>query len=208
MSTFKLYSFPGACSLAVHIALIEGGFNYQIAKVSLSEKGFVVGEEPLSKFSPKGKVPALQIDGGKILAEGPVINQYLQSLSPEKLYFPVGDDKWDALATLNFLTSDLHKGMSLYFAPYLSDEAKEAHKNYDSKRNFGYLNQLLEGKNYLFGDRASIADYYAYVITTWTFAHKVDISEFKNVVEFGKRIESLPAVQQALKEAGIKSSFS
>ncbi|KAA8911713.1 hypothetical protein TRICI_003728 [Trichomonascus ciferrii] len=208
MSTFKLYSYPGSCSLAVHIVLIEGGFDYEIVEVSLSDKGLAVGDEPLGKVNPKGKVPALQIDDEKILTEGCVINQYLQSQSPEELFFPLGEGKWDALETLNFLTTDLHKGMALYFAPYVTEEVKEAHKNHDSKRSFGHLNQLLEGKDYLFGDRASIADFYAYVISTWTFLHKVDISEFKNVVEFGKRIESRPAVQQALKESGLKPYFS
>jgi glutathione S-transferase len=208
MSSLKLFSAPGSCSLAVHIALIAGGFNYQIAKVSMTNKGMMVGDEPLAKVNPKGRVPALQIDGGKILTEGPVINQYLQSQAPDKLYFPEGDAKWDALSTLNFLTSDLHKGVSMYFAPYISDEAKEQHKIYNSKRNFGYLNSLLEGKDYLFGDKVSIADYYAYVISTWTVMLKVDISEFKNVIEFGKRMESQPPVQQALKEAGLNPSFS
>lgn len=207
-SSLKLFSVPGSCSLAVHIALVEGGFNYEVAKVGKGEKGLMIGDEPMSTVNPKSRVPALQIDNGKIMTEGPVINQYLQSLAPEKLYFPEGDAKWDALSVLNFIASDLHKGMGVYFKPYFSAEAKEAHKQIDSKRNFGYLNQLLEGKNYLFGDKASIADYYAYAVTTWTFIHGVDISEFKNVVDFGKRMESRPGVQQALKEAGLNPYFS
>ncbi|KAA8901329.1 hypothetical protein TRICI_006090 [Trichomonascus ciferrii] len=207
-SSLKLFSVPGSCSLAVHIALIEGGFNYEVAKVTKSDQGLMVGDEPLKNVNPKGRVPALQIDGGKILTEGPIINQYLQSQAPDKLYFPEGDAKWDALSVLNFIASDLHKGMGVYFKPYFSAEAKEAHKTADSKRNFGYLNQLLEGKSYLFGDKASIADYYAYVVSTWTFIHNVDISEFKNIIEFGKRMEARPGVQQALKEAGISPYYS
>src|SRR5664279_6266350 len=72
----KLYYSPGACSLSPHIALLEAGLPYDLVKVDLKAKKLENGDDYL-KINPKGQVPALALDSGELVTEGPVIVQML-----------------------------------------------------------------------------------------------------------------------------------
>ena len=72
----KLYYTPGACSLSPHIALLEAGLPYELVKVDIRAKKLENGEDYL-KVNPKGQVPALGLDSGEIVTEGPVIVQMI-----------------------------------------------------------------------------------------------------------------------------------
>ena len=72
----KLYYSPGACSLSPHIALLEAGLPYDLVKVDLRAKKLENGDDYL-KVNPKGQVPALALDNGELVTEGPVIVQMI-----------------------------------------------------------------------------------------------------------------------------------
>jgi glutathione S-transferase len=74
----KLYYSPGACSLSPHIILNEAGLNYDLERVDFASKTTDAGVDFLD-VNPKGYVPALRLDDGHILTEGPTIVQYLVS---------------------------------------------------------------------------------------------------------------------------------
>ena len=61
-----LYFSPGACSLASHIGLEETGATYEIKPILLA-KGQQRTEDYL-KINPRGKVPALNVEGPSFLA--------------------------------------------------------------------------------------------------------------------------------------------
>ena len=64
----KLYHSPGACSLAVHIAMIEAGASFTLEQVDLRAKTLEGGADYLA-VSPRGAVPALALDDGAVLTE-------------------------------------------------------------------------------------------------------------------------------------------
>src|SRR5882757_256938 len=77
----KLYYIPGTCSLASQIAANEAGIPVQPVQVDLRTKKITTGGDFLA-VNPKGYVPALELDSGEVLTEGPAIVQYLADLKP------------------------------------------------------------------------------------------------------------------------------
>ena len=78
----KLYYSPGACSLSPHIVAREAGIAVDLTKVDLKAKTLAEGGSYIA-VNGKGYVPALGLDDGTLLTEGPVIVQYLADQKPE-----------------------------------------------------------------------------------------------------------------------------
>ena len=121
----KLYYSPGACSLSPHIALLEAGLPYDLVKVDLRAKKLENGDDFL-KVNPKGQVPALALDSGELVTEGPVIVQMIADKAPGKNLAPARDsaERYKLLEWLNFITGELHKNFSPMFNPAIPDEVK------------------------------------------------------------------------------------
>jgi Glutathione S-transferase len=83
----KLYYSPGACSLSPHIALHEAGLPHELVKVDLKAKKLENGDDYL-KLNPKGQVPALGLDNGELVTEGPVIVQMIADKAAGKNLAP------------------------------------------------------------------------------------------------------------------------
>ena len=91
----KLYYAPGACSLSPHIALLEAGLPYDLVKVDLRAKKLENGDDYL-KVNPKGQVPALALDSGELVTEGPVIVQMIADKAAGKNLAPARDSSSSA----------------------------------------------------------------------------------------------------------------
>src|SRR6185437_16400133 len=83
----KLYFSPGACSLSPHIALREAGIAFELEKVDFATKNTSSGAD-FRAVNPKGYVPALKLDDGRVLTEGPAIVQYIADMKPEAKLAP------------------------------------------------------------------------------------------------------------------------
>src|ERR1700743_2717880 len=83
----KLYYAPGACSLSPHIVAEEAGLKLDLVKVDLKEHTLEDGTD-FHTINPKGSVPALVLDSGELLTEGPAIVQYLADQNPESGFGP------------------------------------------------------------------------------------------------------------------------
>jgi glutathione S-transferase len=112
----KLYYTPGACSLSPHIALLEAGLPYDLVKVDLRAKKLEGGEDYL-KVNPKGQVPALALDSGEVVTEGPVIVQMIADKAATRNLAPARDsaERYQLLELLNFITTELHKNLGPMF---------------------------------------------------------------------------------------------
>src|SRR6201992_1887161 len=83
----QLYYSRGAASLSPHIALLEAGLPYDLFKVDVRAKKLENGDDFL-KINPKGQVPALGLDSGEVVTEGPVIGQMIADKVADKHLAP------------------------------------------------------------------------------------------------------------------------
>jgi glutathione S-transferase len=196
----KLYYAPGACSLSPHIVASEAGIPVELVKVNLKEHKTDSGEDYYA-VNPKGYVPALQLDDGRFLTEGPAIVQYLADQKPASHLAPANGtfERYKLNEWLTFINSEIHKTFSPLFGP-ASDEVKIAAKDKIAKR-FDYVNSQLADHPYLMGDTFTVADAYLFVMLTW--AHHMKISLPHNLAAFFARVAQRPKVHEAMKAEGL-----
>ena len=200
----KLYFSPGACSLSPHIVLRELGIPFQSEAVDLKAKKTKSGAD-YRQINPKGQVPALEMDDGKILTEGAVIVQYLADRKPDaKLAPPAGSaERYRLQEWLTYIATEIHKGMGPIFNAKASDEWKQIVRENLSAR-FDFLSNALKGKDYLMGS-FSVADAYLYTILSWTGYAKMDLAKWPVLKAYVERVAARPAVRATL-EAEAKAT--
>ena len=206
----KLYTKPGACSTADHIALQWTGqpFEFEVMDaISMKEPAYLA-------LNPSGAVPAItdvDADGGQfVLTQNAAIMGYIADSAPAARLVGDGSAQQRAVATrwLAFCNSDLHPAFRPLFGPGVFSEDANHHDAINAaarkriREHFEIANTTLEGKQWLAGFR-SFADPYLYVTLRWADAMEIDVSDLANVVAFKQRMEADPGVQAALKAEGL-----
>jgi glutathione S-transferase len=199
----KLYYSPGACSLSPHIALLEAGLPYDLVKVDLKAKKLENGDDYL-KVNPKGQVPALALDSGELVTEGPVIVQMIADKASGMNLAPARDsaERYKLLEWLNFITSEVHKSFGPLFSPVLADDAKAFFKDRVMGK-FKYVDGALAGHDYLMGKQFTVADGYLFTMLSWADRMKFDLSGMPNLVAYRDRVAARPKVKEALTKEGL-----
>ena len=103
---------------------------------------------------------------------------------------------------LNFITSELHKTFGPIFRPTTPDAFKALSKENLGKR-FDWLDKQLAGKDYLMGDKFSVADAYLFTVLRWTSRIDIDLAKWPNLKAYVDRVAARPKVQEALKAEGL-----
>ena len=199
----KLYYAPGACSLSPHIVLKEAGLAFEPVMADLKAHRLSDGSDYYA-VSSKGYVPLLELDDGERLTEGPAIVQYIADQVPMKHLIPAAGTmaRYRAQEWLNFISTELHKGIGGLFNPAMPEEAKALMKTKALGR-LKWVDSQLEGKDYLMGTAFSVPDAYLFVVTNWTSHVGIDIGELVNLKAFMARMKARPGVQQALAAEGL-----
>lgn len=197
----KLYYSPGACSLSPHIVALEADLPLQLEKTDIAKKTTASGEDFL-QINPKGYVPALKLDDGTVLTEGPAIVQYLADKAPASKLIPAAGtlERYKVLEWLNFISTELHKSFSPLFNPANSDARKQEARDYLTRR-FVTVEQQLAKTTFLTGDQFSVADAYLFTVLNW--GNFVGMTLPQPLQAFQARVYQRPAVQQALKDEGL-----
>jgi glutathione S-transferase len=200
----KLYFSPGACSLSPHIVLREAGAKFDLEQVDLREKKTKKGDD-YWQINPKGQVPLLELDDGQRLSEGPVIVQYIADKNPGAGLAPAAGsmERYQMQGWLTHVGTELHKTYGPCFRPTTPEEYKKLSKQSLAAR-YKNIDQHLAGKQYLMGDKFSVADAYLYTVTRWAPRIEFDLSPYPNVKAFMERMAARPKVQEALKAEGLK----
>jgi len=199
----KLYYSPGACSQAPHILLHETGLAHDAARVDLRSKTLEDGSSYL-QINPKGAVPALELDNGEVLTEGPAIVQYLADQKGNTQLAPANGTLARARLQemLNYITSEIHKTYSPLFKDDTPEATREERKAY-LQRRYEYIERILAKQQWLLGEHFTVADAYLFTVTRWAAAVKLDLSGYPALLAFQERIAKRPGVQAAMLSEGL-----
>nr|WP_041568632.1 glutathione transferase GstA [Accumulibacter sp.] len=194
----KLYFTPGTCSLAPHIALREAGLDFDLVRVDIRQRTLTDGSDFLA-INPKGYVPVLELEDGRYLTEVPAIVQYIADRIPEcgLAPRPYTLERYQLQEWLAFISSELHKAFVPLFRPDTPEDYKRSIKE-NLAGHLGYVAGRLEGRNYLLGDRFTVADGYLFTVLGWGNAVAIDLGQWPPLLAFLERVGQRQSVRDAL----------
>jgi glutathione S-transferase len=169
----KLYFSPGACSLAVHIALREAGQTPDLVKVDLASHRTAVGADFFA-INPRGYVPVLELEDGSRHTEVAALLQHVTGATTLEVA------KWTA-----FIATELHK----VFSPWLW------HKETDDATRKACRDKLAQ--------RFAELDAYAFTIVSWAPMLGIPLTPYPQLAAYLGRIAQRPAVHAALLAEGL-----
>lgn len=199
----KLFYAPGACSMAVHIALRDIDARFDAVLVDLTTHTASDGAD-YHAISPRGYVPLLQLDDGSHHTEVVSLLQYVADLEPHhRLIGDIGSTRrLEVVEWLAFISSELHKA----FSPWLwqketAESTRQAVQNKLATR-FAEMNQLLATRTHLAGDY-SVADAYAFTILNWVNFLGLSLTPYPHLKSYLMRIGERPSVQEVMRTEGL-----
>lgn len=195
----KLYYSPAACSLSPHIVLVESGLPYTLEKVNIKTHR-TEHEGDYFSINPMGYVPALELDGGVLLTEGPAIVQYIADLAPAARLAPANGTlaRYQLQSWLSFISAELHKQFTPIFRAGATEDVKATQRELIARR-IDHVASQLGSQDYLMGE-FSIADAYLYTALTWCQWAPIDLARWPSITAFMARMQARPGVQRALRE--------
>jgi len=197
-----LFFSPGACSMASHIGIEETGAAY-VEKPTLLAKGEQKTEAYL-KINPRGKVPALSVDG-RIITENTAILTYLARQFPQANLLPadlVGEGH--CIGAMAWFSNIVHPSYQHYMRPerFAADAAAHTTIKETGKKAFWAncqeINSLLAGKDWMMGKQYTVADPYALVFYGWGVRSDFPMRELAVYTAWKDRMLKRPAVMKIL----------
>jgi glutathione S-transferase len=197
-----LYYSPGACSMASHIGLEETGAPYE-PKQTLLAKGEHRTEGYL-RINPRGKVPALSVDG-EVITENTAILTYLAKQFPDKNLLP-GDPVEEArcISMMAWLSNTVHPAYRQTMRPerFAEDEVAHASVKETGRKTFfaccQEIDSLLQGKEWIMGSQYTVADPYMLVFYGWGVRSGLPMHELASYTAWKDRMLQRPAVRKIL----------
>ncbi len=198
----ELYFAPMSCSLASRITVYESNQHVAFFQVDLGSRKTLDGLDYLA-VNPKGQVPALRTDEGHILTEGPAILQYLADRAPDSgLAPPAGAfERYQLQQWLNYIGAEIHKQVYYaYFNPSSPQAARVHAREVSLPGKYDYVSEHLKSREYLLGNRFTVADAYLTTTLNWAAAAEVDLQRWPVLAGYHQRMCSRPAVARAINE--------
>ena len=199
----KLFFMPGACSLAAHIALREARLPFALEEVDYATRRLSDGTD-YRQINPKGYVPGLLLDDGRLLTETPVILQYIDAAVPVTNLLG-GSDPWHrfrVLEWLNFVATEIHKSFSPLFRPSTPAAFLAAGRRHLSER-LAIVEQHLHADRFLTGSRFTATDAYLFTVCRWLHDQDMALSDWPSLASHSREVASRESVKAAIAAEGL-----
>lgn len=191
----RLYDYlPSGNGYKIRLVLTQLGMPFERIELDILR-----GETRTAEFlrkNPNGRIPVLEIEPGKFLAESGAILSYLAEGTP---FLPQG--RWERAQVLQWLFFEQYShepniATSRFWLMHgeLTEERRAA---LPQKRTLGYaalgvMEKHLTGRPFFVGDRYSIADIALYAYTHVAHEGGFDLSGFPNVRAWLERVRTQP----------------
>ncbi|WP_432719705.1 glutathione binding-like protein [Jeongeupia wiesaeckerbachi] len=198
----KLFIAREACSFGAHVVIRELGLPIDVVRVPLRS-----AESPIHAVNPLGRVPALQLDDGVVITENSAILPYLADLQPgTPLFAPAGSaERAQIQGWIGYIGTEIHAaGFRQVNRPerYSADPATHDGIRQQSARTLhaavAHIDRHLQGRDWLVGDRFTIADAYLGVFVRWISRLGPDFAGFDALNRFREAYLARASVQAAL----------
>jgi glutathione S-transferase len=201
----KLYTGMGPNPRTVRIFMAEKGIEIPMEPVDLI--GGENRQPPYVAKNPAGQLPCLELDDGSYLTEITAICEYLEERHPEPPLVGATPEEraktrmWTRRIDLNILEPMANgfryaEGLALFrdrihVIPHAADDLKEI-----AREKLAWLDGLIEGREFIAGDRFSLADIllYAFLEFGATVGQSLD-SKLQNLPGWYSRVAARPSIE-------------
>jgi glutathione S-transferase len=200
----KLYGFAGTRSQRALWGLKEVDADFEFISVNL-----LAGEHKRPEFlriNPAGKVPVL-VDGDRVIPESAAIVLYLADKYPEKALLPTNpDERAQVYRWTLFAVTELEQPLwritrhSILYPPEKRLPADIELARDDFRTMAGILEKHLEGREFIVGNKLSVADCVTVYLMDW--ANEANVLEgFPRLQAYLERLYARPEAPQRIAEA-------
>lgn len=201
----KLYNSLGPNPRVVRMFLLEKGLELPLEEVDLAAAEN--RRPPYTDRNPAGQLPSLELDDGTVLAEVTAICDYLEECHPEPALIGSSPEEraetrmWTRRADLGIcepLANGFRfaEGLPLFEnRMHCRPEAAEGLKSMARDR-MKWLDGLLEGREWIAGDRFTLADVHLYSFLDFGASVGQPIpAELGNLSAWFERVASRPSAE-------------
>ncbi len=205
----KLYWGPHTCAIGTHVILEEVGKPYEAEKIDV--QGGATKEDWFRAVNPKGKVPTLVLDDGRVLTEFTAIGTWLARANPEAGLLPTDpDEEVRALSVADYAVGTVHgQGFGRIFLPAKFEPQDPVHRTLGLGQGsvkhqgetmvteaFAILDKELAGREWVAGDRFGVADAALFYVTRWAPQQGIELPA--NLAAHLRRTRERPAVSRVM----------
>jgi glutathione S-transferase len=198
----RLYYSPGACSMASHVALEEGGQPYEARETLLSEEAHKTPDYLM--INPRGKVPALVVDD-QVITENTAILTYIGRRFPQTGMLPEDPlEQAQVISQMAWFSNTPHISQRAIMRPYrfVSEESHYGDAKETGRKTFWEnlqeIDELIGERRWLMGSRYTMADPYSLVFYRWGVRAQLPMQELKSYTRLKNQLMERKAVQTIL----------
>ncbi len=185
-SPITFYTNPMSRGQIARWALHEAGADYD--QKIIAYDGEMKSADYLA-INPMGKVPAI-VHNGKIVTECAAICAYLADTFPDAGLAPTSEERADYFRWLFFAAGPIEQAVmdrNLELSPTAEQERSAGYGSYD--RAMDVLDEMLQSRQYVCGDRFTMADVYVGSQVDWGLQFK-SFPERDSFVAYAERLRS------------------
>ncbi|AUQ60071.1 putative glutathione S-transferase [Phaeobacter inhibens] len=195
----QLYYAPKTISVAVAIALEEAGLDYEPIRIDFAAKEQL--GDAYAQINPKGRVPALVVDGG-ILTETGALLEFVADVAPDAGLRPKDPVLLARMREVMFyLASTMHVNHAhkLRGSRWATDRSswKDMQKMVPQTMaaSCDYICQSGLRGPLVLGDTLSLADCYLYVVCSWLEGDGVNVADYQKIQKFMASMDQRESVR-------------